>query len=193
MKDAIFALTARSMFLLHAVLCLWKVRDVWPENAWSFTLILPILGLSAEGVYTIAMRGGEEYNWVSPCMGLYLMSVVPPIWFLEAYEYNQDMMAHVCEADWVTRSERQGCRYELGHMVGFHDRFEKINDFLKDRELKSTACIAEGLFRFDTIQFFNVTKQEPWDYTVDGFADLRVGSSHFLVFFYHLLHFCFIT
>lgn len=71
--------------------------------------------LFGEGLFTIAIRGGQEYKFISPCIALYLGkilrsgqlnkdklwlvlgSVVPAIWFLELHEYNERQMKHICQ------------------------------------------------------------------------------------------------
>lgn len=175
MKDAIFALLARSMFLTHGVVCFWKVTDQFGlGNVYVWFLLIPMLTLCAEGLYTVSMRGGEEYNWVSPCIFLYLCCVVPPIWFLEYKEYQNDMEMHICITDW-NKGDDPGCMYDFGHMLGMQEKFPEINDIMKDSFIRSTACAYEGLFRYDPVEFFNVTGSKPgwWDYTIKNFQELE--------------------
>ena len=82
MKDAILALVARTMFVVHSLVAFWRVLAVVNSGLIWF-LLIPPLALIAEGVYTVVFRGGQEYKWITPCMALYLLSVIPPIWFLE--------------------------------------------------------------------------------------------------------------
>ena len=164
------ALTARSLFLSHGIVCFWKVQSVWPGNILVWFLLLPILTLIAEGLYTVSMRGGEEFNWVSPCIMLYLLCVVPPIWFLEAREYFDDQETHVCIVDWHMADDK-GCRYDFGHIYGMKEKYPIINNFLNDPFVYETACELEYLFRYDTTQFLNFTAIEPYDYTKEGFND----------------------
>ena len=181
MKDEILALTARSLFLSHGIVCFWKVQSVWPDLFYVWFLLVPILTLMAEGLYTVAMRGGEEYNWVSPCILLYLLCVVPPIWFLEAAEYFEDMETHVCNVDWRTGDDR-GCMYDFGHINGMKAKYPIINDLLNDEFVFSVACQMEYEFRYDTARFFNITRADPYDYTAEGFDPEKTLDSDKVVY-----------
>ena len=185
MKDAITALTARSMYLFHAGIAFWRVKMVLPSMHWVWFLLCPILTLCAETVYTIVYRGGEDFNWISPAMALYLMSVVPPIWFLEYYEFTQYQQTSVC-ADAFWGMEDAGCDYIFGHRlnwteqgngteVGFIQdengedtstplpRYSIVNELLEDPKFEE-LCTLEQLFLYDTGTFLNVTSvdNEGW-------------------------------
>lgn len=45
------ALSARAMFLIHGILCLWRVQTVMSSNPFVWFLLIPNLLLIAEGLY----------------------------------------------------------------------------------------------------------------------------------------------
>ena len=108
---------------------------VLPNMHYVWFLLCPILSLCCETVYTIVYRGGEDFNWVSPAMAFYLMSVIPPIWFLEYYEFTQYQVTSVC-ADRVWGMDDAGCDYVFSHHRNWTEKGNitdpETGDYLKD-------------------------------------------------------------
>ena len=59
-----------------------KINFYRLKTTLMYVLLGPVLLLFGEGLFTVAIRGGQEYKFISPCIALYLGSVVPAIWFL---------------------------------------------------------------------------------------------------------------
>ena len=87
-----------------------------------FILLAPVLTLFGEALFTIAIRGGQEYRFISPCIALYLGSVVPAIWFLELKSYEERLERHVCQDTraWLklsNASSNAGCEFRFANEV----------------------------------------------------------------------------
>ncbi|CBY31384.1 unnamed protein product [Oikopleura dioica] len=121
MKDALLALGARAMFLAHGLLAVWKCQHRY-KTTFMFILLAPVLTLFGEALFTIAIRGGQEYRFISPCIALYLGSVVPAIWFLELKSYEERLERHVCQDTraWLKLSNatsNAGCEFRFADEV----------------------------------------------------------------------------
>lgn len=81
------ALSARVLLVIHMAFSIWAATCV--VNSASVWALMSVLGLFlVETVYSIVKRKGQEPQWFSPCIFLYLLAVVPPIWIL-----NLDMIS----------------------------------------------------------------------------------------------------
>jgi hypothetical protein len=58
MKNALLALGARGMFLAHGIIAVWKCQMTYGTNL-MYVLLGPVLLLFAEGLFTVALRGGQ--------------------------------------------------------------------------------------------------------------------------------------
>lgn len=167
MKDALLALSARSLFFFHGILAFYTVYTELKnmEGMWMiWFLLIPNLALIAEGMYTIAMRGGEEYNWISPCLALYLLSTVPPILFLEYGEFQKYKSISVCSLK-CSPDSVSGCDYNFGHWRNSAKKFN-INDISDYTSAVATnpygpkaltLCEMENYFLCDVGLFLNMT------------------------------------
>ena len=101
------------------------------------------------------MRGGEEWNWISVCIFLYLACVIPPIWFLEYNEYINYQKVSACNEKWG--NDDPGCKYIFGHWKDWSDKYNSINDLTANKTEFQTRCDMEGLFLNHPGQFLNLT------------------------------------
>ncbi len=56
------AVLARSLFILHSLLAIWKVAVVYEDRSYWFLAVMLFL-IVAEGFTTIYFRGGDETVW----------------------------------------------------------------------------------------------------------------------------------
>ena len=59
MKDALLALGARGMFLAHGIIAVWRCQSTYKTNT-MYVLLGPVLMLFGEGLFTVALRGGQD-------------------------------------------------------------------------------------------------------------------------------------
>ncbi|CAG5104840.1 Oidioi.mRNA.OKI2018_I69.chr1.g1592.t1.cds [Oikopleura dioica] len=155
MKDALLALGARAMFLAHGLLAVWKCQHRY-KTTFMFILLAPVLTLFGEALFTIAIRGGQEYRFISPCIALYLGSVVPAIWFLELKSYEERLDRHLCQDTraWLklsNESSNAGCEFRFAPEVRYdfaientlklyQEEYDKyVNSLLSGKENNNTA------------------------------------------------------
>ena len=96
------------------------------QNAYAsfvvLILLIPILLLIGEGIFTLAFRGGKEYKFISPCIMLYLASVIPAICFMERFLYDERMGRHICQntRSWLSNplvESADGCQLREYHRI----------------------------------------------------------------------------
>uniref|UniRef100_A0A1I8JIT4 Transmembrane protein 26 n=1 Tax=Macrostomum lignano TaxID=282301 RepID=A0A1I8JIT4_9PLAT len=73
---------ARLMMMFHGTLCVLQTNPIQKHSLhWIF--IVPLALLPIEGVVTWKVLKGKEWKWICPCVLLYLMGVIPPVWLAE--------------------------------------------------------------------------------------------------------------
>uniref|UniRef100_A0A1I8HTG8 Transmembrane protein 26 n=1 Tax=Macrostomum lignano TaxID=282301 RepID=A0A1I8HTG8_9PLAT len=68
--------------MLHGVLCVFQTNP-FQKSSLNFVFALPLAVLPVEGVMTWKVLRGKEWKWVCPCVILYLVAVIPPVWIAE--------------------------------------------------------------------------------------------------------------
>ncbi|XP_074650433.1 transmembrane protein 26-like [Tubulanus polymorphus] len=76
------AILARVLFILHAVVCMFRVH-ARNHNQMHFLLLTPLVVLLAETYFTLRYKKNGEWKWFCPSVFLYLCSVIPSTWFIE--------------------------------------------------------------------------------------------------------------
>lgn len=109
-----------------------------------FILLAPVLTLFGEALFTIAIRGGQEYRFISPCIALYLGSVVPAIWFLELKSYEERLDRHLCQDTraWLklsNESSNAGCEFRFAKEVRYDFAIENNFKLYKEEYDKYVA------------------------------------------------------
>uniref|UniRef100_A0A3P8V126 Transmembrane protein 26a n=1 Tax=Cynoglossus semilaevis TaxID=244447 RepID=A0A3P8V126_CYNSE len=82
------AITTRALFILVCMCAVWRVTSVKEDLLYWFLLLL-LLPLVLEMIFTLKRRRGEDYKWFSPPIFLFLISIVPSIWLLELHPQQQ--------------------------------------------------------------------------------------------------------
>ncbi|XP_064620949.1 transmembrane protein 26-like [Lineus longissimus] len=80
------AILARIMFILHALVCMFRVHTQNHELVY-FVLLVPLVILLIEAYFTLKLKHGE-WKWFCPSVFLYLSSVIPAMWFVELDLYD---------------------------------------------------------------------------------------------------------
>ncbi|CAG5119291.1 unnamed protein product [Candidula unifasciata] len=76
------AVAVRLLFTLHGVISIWRLTIATRESRyWYLGLVLCLL--LVEMTVTLGKKSGKEWKWFCPSVFIYLMCVVPTIWFLE--------------------------------------------------------------------------------------------------------------
>ncbi|XP_050412256.1 transmembrane protein 26 [Patella vulgata] len=82
------AITVRLLFVCHGMLTIWRVCLVTKDDKyWYLGCVLGLLVV--ELAITLGLKGGKEWKWFCPSVFIYLMCIVPAIWFLELYEMEK--------------------------------------------------------------------------------------------------------
>lgn len=56
------ALITRALFAAHGLIGIWRAQTEWDLVA-LWLLLIPIGLLVLEALFTVGIRGGEEYKW----------------------------------------------------------------------------------------------------------------------------------
>jgi len=136
MKDIIFAITTRCLFAGHGLIAIWRAQAVW-ERAELWLLLCPVALLILESVFTIFIRGGEDYKWISPCVLIYLTIVVPSIWCLEIKRLQSRKGRHICNDVWG--KDLPGCSFTNGK----NKTIVEINSVAKNATAFADFCKVE--------------------------------------------------
>ncbi|XP_051009149.1 transmembrane protein 26 [Acomys russatus] len=81
-------LVPRLLFILHSLVAVWRVTWVKKEHPYWLLALLNVL-LVLEMVLTLKFKRGRGYKWFSPAIFLYLINIMPSLWFLEMHHGNQ--------------------------------------------------------------------------------------------------------
>ncbi len=80
------AIIVRLCFSLHGAVMITACVMITAEHYyWGLFGSLGLLLL--ETLITLLVNKGHEYKWFSPCIFLYTLSVVPPVWVKELHRY----------------------------------------------------------------------------------------------------------
>ncbi|XP_033116736.1 transmembrane protein 26-like [Anneissia japonica] len=82
-RHIILLAVARALFLTHAILCVWRVVELTGDNLYWLLILLNVL-LIIEGVVTVVLDK-KKFQWelFSPCIFIYVITVITCIWLLE--------------------------------------------------------------------------------------------------------------
>ncbi|XP_076451190.1 transmembrane protein 26-like [Babylonia areolata] len=82
------AVLVRLLFAVHGLVAIWLLVTVTREDRfWYMASGMGLLVL--EMTITLGKKGGKEWKWFCPSVFIYLMCVVPAIWFLELHEMHK--------------------------------------------------------------------------------------------------------
>ncbi|KAL8578233.1 hypothetical protein ACOMHN_040994 [Nucella lapillus] len=82
------AVLVRLLFAVHGLISIWLLATVTREDRyWYMASGLGLLLL--EMTVTLGKKGGKEWKWFCPSVFIYMMCVVPAIWFLELHEMDK--------------------------------------------------------------------------------------------------------
>lgn len=80
--DLIRSMSIRIIFSIHSLIAICLV--CWVENdLWYFVNSVGIVFMGIEYVVVALPRGGKDLFWFSPSFFLYILTIIPPTWFLE--------------------------------------------------------------------------------------------------------------
>ncbi|XP_073668434.1 transmembrane protein 26 isoform X2 [Paramisgurnus dabryanus] len=78
------AIITRSLFILAALIGVWRVNMVKNDRLyWLLTILF--LPLVVEMIITLKRRKGQEFKWFSLPIFFFLISIIPSIWILELH------------------------------------------------------------------------------------------------------------
>ena len=127
---------------MHGLIAVWKCHHVYKSSSFYF-LLIPVLSLLPEGIYTVGIRPGHEYKLISPCIALYLGSLIPAIWCLELKLYFDKHERHFCQDTraWLKNpniTSSSGCDFTFAKETRENFAIERtIEQFIKDYEITS--------------------------------------------------------
>ncbi|KAK7093206.1 transmembrane protein 26-like [Littorina saxatilis] len=82
------AILVRLLFAVHGLVAVWLLANVTKEpRYWYIASALGLLLL--ELTITLGKKGGKEWKWFCPSVFIYLLCMVPAIWFLELHEMDK--------------------------------------------------------------------------------------------------------
>ncbi|KAH9510390.1 Transmembrane protein 26 [Bulinus truncatus] len=82
------AVIVRLMFACHGIISIWRLTLATREpRYWYVGLVLCLLFI--EMMVTLGKKAGKEWKWFCPSVFIYLLCIVPTIWFLELYELEK--------------------------------------------------------------------------------------------------------
>ncbi|CAG5124561.1 unnamed protein product [Candidula unifasciata] len=110
------AIAVRLMFTAHGVISIWRLTTATREpRYWYLAVVLCLL--LVEMTITLGKKAGKEWKWFCPSVFIYLMCIVPTIWFLKLHELEKKLEC--------TNSTMKNCRNEstgleapLGNFLG---------------------------------------------------------------------------
>uniref|UniRef100_A0A3Q0RH11 Transmembrane protein 26a n=1 Tax=Amphilophus citrinellus TaxID=61819 RepID=A0A3Q0RH11_AMPCI len=95
----ICAIVTRALFILVALCGVLRVTQVKKDHlCWLLAFLL--LPLVVEMIITLRRRKGQDYKWFSPPIFLFLISIIPSMWFLELHhQQNKNNMIQCKKLD----------------------------------------------------------------------------------------------
>ncbi|XP_046888621.1 transmembrane protein 26b [Hypomesus transpacificus] len=92
----ICAVITRFLFILVSLIGVWRVVMVKNDGVYWFLTIL-YLPLVIEMVLTLKRRKGKDYEWFSPAIFLFLISIIPSLWLLELHHQENKSSDYRCD------------------------------------------------------------------------------------------------
>jgi len=89
------AVLVRLLFILHTSLGIWRVSLMYNIN-YVYFLVGGVVLLLLELIFMLAVRQGEDLKWVSPCVFLYLITIVPCLWLIEVKIMDTNLARFEC-------------------------------------------------------------------------------------------------
>ncbi|KAG9268239.1 transmembrane protein 26-like [Astyanax mexicanus] len=90
------AVLTRALFLLLALLAVWRVCLV-KNHHWFWLLTVLFTPLLLETIITLKRSKGQEYKWFSPAILFFLISIIPSIWILELHHQESKSSDPQCK------------------------------------------------------------------------------------------------
>ncbi|XP_029651406.1 transmembrane protein 26-like isoform X1 [Octopus sinensis] len=111
------AIVVRMLFACHGLISLWRLYDVTKDLRFWY-LAVTLVGLSFETAITVFKKDGKEWKWFCPSVFIYLLSVVPAIWFLELYEMEKRIQKDINSTLSAFNESTHDLHAHLGRFLG---------------------------------------------------------------------------
>ncbi|XP_030604036.1 transmembrane protein 26-like [Archocentrus centrarchus] len=137
----ICAIVTRALFILVALCGVLRVTQVKKDHlCWLLAFLL--LPLVVEMIITLRRRKGQDYKWFSPPIFLFLISIIPSMWFLELHhQQNKNNMIQCKKLDSLGLLNRSNAQGNI-----------TIQDFLKSiDEVWSNVCLNDWILALHQI------------------------------------------
>ncbi|XP_068587982.1 transmembrane protein 26-like [Cebidichthys violaceus] len=133
MYKLICAIIPRALFILASLLSIGMVKLIEGELYWLLTILL--LPLLAEMIITLKIRKGQDYEWFSPPIFLFLISIIPSIWILELHHHQASFNDFQCKTldSWENLRKAITLNETLGNLT-FQSDVKNLN------QVSSTVC-----------------------------------------------------
>ncbi|XP_059145235.1 transmembrane protein 26-like [Physella acuta] len=111
------AIAVRLMFTAHGLISIWRLTLATKEQKyWYLGLVLCILLI--EMTVTLCKKAGQEWKWFCPSVFIYLMCIVPTIWFLELHELEKRLQSNYSAAETARNATKEELTADLGSPLG---------------------------------------------------------------------------
>ncbi|XP_055864232.1 transmembrane protein 26-like [Biomphalaria glabrata] len=115
--SAFRAIAVRFIFTCHGVISIWRLTLATHEpRYWYVGLVLCLLFI--EMLVTLGAKAGKEWKWFCPSVFIYLMCIVPTIWFLELYELEKRLNKGNSTVE-EPRNQTEALSANLGDIIGY--------------------------------------------------------------------------
>ncbi|CAL1541606.1 unnamed protein product, partial [Lymnaea stagnalis] len=112
------AIMVRLMFTSHGVISIWRLTIATHEPCyWYVALVLCLL--LVEMTVTLGKKAGKEWKWFCPSVFIYLMCIVPTIWFLELYELDKRINTNQTTSEYNRNKTTEKLSGNLGSVLGY--------------------------------------------------------------------------
>ncbi|RUS91057.1 hypothetical protein EGW08_001185 [Elysia chlorotica] len=82
------AIVVRLTFAAHGIISIWRLAVITQDHGyWYLGLVLCLL--LVEMTVTLGKKAGQEWKWFCPSVFIYLLCIVPTIWFMELHELEK--------------------------------------------------------------------------------------------------------
>ncbi|GFO36048.1 transmembrane protein [Plakobranchus ocellatus] len=97
------AIAVRLLFTAHSVISIWRLALITNDNRFYY-LYLVLCLLLIEMTITLGKKAGQEWKWFCPSVFIYLLCIVPTIWFMELHELENRIREHTKNISTTTDS-----------------------------------------------------------------------------------------
>ncbi|GFS06402.1 transmembrane protein [Elysia marginata] len=101
------AIAVRLLFAAHGVISIWRLALITDDlRFWYLGLVLCLL--LVEMTITLGKKAGQEWKWFCPSVFIYLLCIVPTIWFMELHELENRIRERLTATTTVTPDSSAG-------------------------------------------------------------------------------------